>query len=130
MVLQMMVMHSDFVILAEDLTCYRAGTCPQDSKRTPPQGQPAFFINTRSGRITIRAASDFVKKRHARVSQALNRRSTRLELVPPKPKELDKKVSKLVSRRLAAILIFALCSSGFSKLMFGAINPPSIMSME
>lgn len=53
-----------------------------------------------------------------------------VEFVPPKPKELDRKVSKCLDTRFAGIFNRAESSSGFSKLMWGAIKPFFIISME
>src|ERR1700749_5086456 len=54
----------------------------------------------------------------------------REELVPPNPKEFDRKVSISFMTVLVAMLSLAEYSSGFSKLMFGAINEFCIISME
>ena len=43
-------------------------------------------------------------------------------LVPPKPKEFDKKVLILASRVFFTMFNLAECSSGFSKLILGAIK--------
>ena len=53
-----------------------------------------------------------------------------LEFVPPKPNELDNTVFKGVSIVFRTIFNFTECSSGSSKLMFGAIKPPCIISIE
>src|SRR5690606_22311827 len=52
------------------------------------------------------------------------------EFVPPNPKELERKQSKEWDSLSGTIHIFPECSSGFSKLILGAMNPFSIMIME
>ena len=57
-------------------------------------------------------------------------RMIKVELVPPKPNELDKKVSNCVSTRSVGIFNLAESSSGFSKLTLGAIKPFFIIIIE
>jgi hypothetical protein len=52
------------------------------------------------------------------------------ELVPPKPKELDKNILKSLLIVVFVIFNLAAAPSGFSRLILGAINPFCIISME
>ena len=52
------------------------------------------------------------------------------EFVPPNPKEFDKNTSMFLLIVLSAIFNLAESSSGFSKLIFGAMNPSRIMIIE
>lgn len=54
----------------------------------------------------------------------------RVELVPPNPNEFDRKRSKARSTLRAGMLSFEVASSPCAKLMFGAMNPCSIISIE
>ena len=54
----------------------------------------------------------------------------RVEFVPPKPKELDRKVSKGLSIVRAGIQSLEESSSGCSKLMFPAMKPLFIIRIE
>ena len=53
-----------------------------------------------------------------------------VELVPPKPKLLERNMSKCVSFVSGKTLMQAVSSSGFSKLMLPAINPFFIIRVE
>ena len=50
--------------------------------------------------------------------------------MPPKPNEFDRKASNSMSTLSGGIRSAADASSGFSKLMFGAMNPFCIIRME
>ena len=54
----------------------------------------------------------------------------KVEFVPPNPKELDKNTSIFLFVVLAMIFNFDESSSGVSKLIFGAMNDCSIISIE
>ena len=53
-----------------------------------------------------------------------------VEFVPPKPKLFSRNMSKGCSMVSGMTLIFAVFSSGFSKLMLPAMNPFFIISVE
>ncbi len=53
-----------------------------------------------------------------------------VELVPPKPKELERKVSKCVETRAPGMLSLAESSSGFSKLRLAATKSFFIINIE
>jgi hypothetical protein len=53
-----------------------------------------------------------------------------VELVPPNPKELDRKILIFFEIVSQIILSLAEASSGVSKLILGAINEWCIISME
>src|SRR5688572_22334762 len=54
----------------------------------------------------------------------------RLEFVPPKPNEFDKNTSIFLFVAFVMIFRLAECSSGVSKLIFGAMKEFSIIGME